>query len=242
MDEDSQLPTEPDALRRMLRDIAGQPPRNPHLDNGPWDFLLRQSDVQIARLRPLLGELLTDSDESVRQQALAVLTNLPTDAKTIERLFEAARQTKLYQTPTLTIAMAQALSTFASQSKRAREAAALLRAIIGTRVPPAASATLFAQQAPDFAVESVARHGDAAPQFAAQVAAIFAGYQRDRLLPYLTSIASLSADTREDAWQRMQVFLGLSADRAAQLAEGVGLTPATGEPPTPEACRQALAL
>jgi hypothetical protein len=240
--DDTKLPLDPDALRHHLRSTADQPPDNPHRDNGPWDFLEREPAAVVDSLvRPILHELLTDGDEAVRRQALSVLTNLPTCDDTIARLFEAAHRTELYQTPALWWAMCQALSVFSSASGREREAAALTRALIGAGVPSAGTATLLAWHEPDFAVDVVARAGDAAPGFAAQVAAIFAGYRRDRLMPYLARIASLSLDTRRDAWDRMQTYLALSPEDAALIAAGHGVD-AAGARPEPDAVRAALGL
>jgi hypothetical protein len=212
------------------------------IDNGPWDFVMRQpEDVVNGLIRPVLHDLLADADEAVRQQALSVLTNLPTYDGTVARLFEAARQPALYRTPALAAAMAQALSVYASGAGRGREAAAAIRVLIGTGVPPAGAATVLALHDPDFAAAVALQAGDAAPSFAAQVAAIFAGYRRERLLPYLAQLAPLSVETRLDAWSRMEVFLALSPDRAAQLAASQGIE-AAAVTPSLEAARTALGI
>jgi|GEM_PF-4597929 len=242
MSTDVPMPTDRRALVAQLRQSASQPPANTQLDNGPWDFLLRQpASVIDSLVRPVLHELVVDPDAEVRRQALSVMTNLPAAQPTIDRIFEVARQATLFQTPVLLQAMAQALTTYAVQTRRTKEAAALLRTLIGTRPPPAVTATVLAQHAPDFAVEAVRRQGEAIAPFAAQVAAIFAAYQRDRLLAYLALLAPLSSSLREDAWQRMQVFIHLPNDRAAALAQAEGL-PAPTTQPTPEEAKAALGL
>jgi len=242
MSADPTLPTDRKELVALLRRTASQPPANLELDNGPWDFLLRQPAEAIDRqIRPVLHELVLDPDAEVRRQALSVMTNLPAAQATIDRIFEAARQATQFQTPPLLLGMAQALTTYAVQARRTKEAAALLKTLIGSRLPPPSTATVLAQHAPDFAVDIVRRHGEAAAPFAAQVAAIFAAYQRDRLLAYLALLAPLSSSLREDAWQRMQVFINLPADRAAQLAQAEGLSPSSTNP-TPDDARAALGL
>src|SRR5256885_8391175 len=131
---------------RFLRELAGQPPRNPHLDSGPWDFLTR---LPVARVRPLLDGLVADADAAVATRAVDVLMSLPPDAASIAALTARANQTRASDDATLRERLQHALANFASESGNERGAAAAIRKLAGHELPPLAAASGLAGYAPD---------------------------------------------------------------------------------------------
>lgn len=124
MGDDPELPAGDDELRAFLRAIAPQPPLNPHLDNGPWDFLLRLPDAELhARVLPIARELLADPDPCVRDRALSLCMNVSHDhdqAATTARLLEIAA-TGLFAEAAPRRRLAQALANVRAGSGREAE-------------------------------------------------------------------------------------------------------------------------
>ncbi len=246
---DPALPQDPNALKKLLRERADQPPENTFVDNGPWDFLSRvPDDARENFVRPVVHELLTDGDPTVRERALGALMNFPTEASTIDRLIEvASRRAQLFADQTvngrrLREKLEHALANVAYGSPREREIAALLRALAGSRVPVEPAATILGKLEPDFAADVVRRHGAAAAQFAVEAAVMVARFHRDELTTWLASAKSLPQDAREQLASRLQPELALDDARLAALAARANLPPPAQPAPSLDQCRKILGL
>ena len=202
---DPVLPRDVAAVAALLRSIAAQPPDNPQLDSGPWDFLQRVSaDDQESLVRPALHQLLDDADARVRLRALGSLMSLPDRPETVERLIELARgrATRFsgieVDGERLGERMSQALAQNAVTAGRAREITGVMHTLAGNDFPGESGASLIAAHDPDWAVDLARRFAQSrcAPGFWASLAGWTALYQRDRLLPLLTALAPLPPDDK----------------------------------------------
>jgi hypothetical protein len=244
MMEDPELPPTESGLRALLRQRADTPPLNPHLDNGPWDFLTRASaGIVESRVRPLLHELAGDDDALVRQRALEVLMQLPTRAETIARLLDLARH-KAWTGQART-RLEHALANWCDGSGRETEIASVLAdlAQADDRLPAAPVAVVLGVRAPDAAVSIVARHaGPGAEAFSADVASMFARFHPDRVLALLGKMRALSSSGKQRVLTQLKTDLALPPDARARLAAVYGVTPSASMLPTLEACAAALGV
>ncbi|HZS41669.1 MAG TPA: hypothetical protein VFF06_32790 [Polyangia bacterium] len=246
--DDPELPGDDAELETMLRQIAAQPPANPARDNGPWDFLLRRADDEVAgRILPLVRRLFDDADPIVRRRAIDLSMNISADAPaTVARLLEAARRPALYggdefEGATLRQRLTHALANRASGSGREREIAQALERLAGDDPPDDAAATVLAKFAPDFAERSTRRFAarPEAERFCIDVAATFAVYQRDRLVRTLAGLRALPAGAKQQILDGLAGDLALPAETIRKLTAKVG-APAPTTAPTLDECRRAL--
>jgi hypothetical protein len=240
---DPVLPADDDALKKLLRKLAPQSPANPAIDNGPWDFLVRQENAAIAtRVRPVLHELAADSDATVRLRAIEVLTNLPEDPGTLGRLIEVAqKRPELFRDARVAQSMQHALANVAMSSGREREIVGVIRTLAGSQLPADAAASVVGVHEPDWTIELARRYAASgrANAFCSSVASMFAGYHRDRLLELLTAMRGLDADAKTQVLASLNTFLVLPDETARTLATHAGVAPPSTKP-TLDECRRAL--
>jgi hypothetical protein len=229
-----------DNLAAQLRALVDAAPENPHVDNGPWDFVTRApSDVIEARVRPVLHELAGDAHARVAARAIDVLMQLPTAAGTIARLLALAP--KLRGDPRALAA--HALANWCYGSGREADIARVLAdfARASDALPPAPVAIVLGVRAPDAALAVVARHaGPGAETFCTDVASMLARFHPERVLDACRAMRALPAPGKQQVLAQLEGDLALDAATRARLAATYGLPAPAGAPPTLDACRAAL--
>lgn len=239
--DDPKLPQGREELALFLQQLAHQPPRNPHLDNGPWDFLSRcDPEVQEQEIRPVLHELLVARDPVVREHAVRALMRLPRSDNSFDRLVEVATQARPLFEGKLGKRLQHALSNLSATPERERRAAETIMLLAGSDVPIVGS--LIGQWLPDYAVELAARfgrtHDDAG--FWCGLVVSTALYRRDALLKVLSSLSGLPKATKELIWSDLEPRLGRDDAHISGLCRAEGIPPPTRPAPSKEEARRCL--
>jgi hypothetical protein len=245
---DPEVPENPKKLAELLRSIAARPPFNPHVDNGPWDFLSRvDAAIRETRVRPVLLELLTDADAVVRDRAIGALMGMPADASTFVRLIDVAEKhpsllAARVDEHTLSQRIQHALSNLAQDAVQRRRAAKATRGLTKDTLPFLSG--LVAQYEPEHLIALARKFPgrEDATGFWADAAGRIALYQRDHLLPLLKALAPLAPETKQEIAQALQEPLTVPDATAAAFAAAEGIAVARSTGPTLAECRNALGL
>lgn len=229
------------ALERRLRETAGQPPENPHLDNGPWDFVAREDAAwQEAVARPVLVKLAGDAAEVIRVRAVDALMLLPAKADTVDRLTALAKAGRF--AGQAAERLQHALSNMATFVGREREVAAAIKRLAGNARPY--PAVVIARYEVEFVIATAKRFAGASDdeQYWPGLAATVAFDQRDRLLELLAALRPLAVSAKEAVLQAVSEALKHEDAHVAAWAKHRGLPPPVAPKPTLEQCRAAIGL
>jgi hypothetical protein len=238
---DFELPRDPAAAAKLLRQIASTPPDPTHGDLTPWDFLERLPDALKEQLaRPVLHELLLDPAPAVRKLALGKLTNFPDSASTAAVLVDAARQRSALYPGEIGQSLQHALSVRAPT----REGAAAIASLARSGPLEMSAAAIVGQYDADAGIALARRHVAAGVDARTwtNLAGAFAMYQRDRLLELLQVMASLPPDAKVRVLGECESALDVSEAHVQAWAQQSGNPPPARPKPSPDECRRVLGL
>jgi hypothetical protein len=239
---DPELPQDPRAVAKLLRELAPQPPANP-ADLGPWDFLERVApDAKEQLVRPALHELLSDRDEIVCKRSIEALTNLPESDGTLNHLIAKARAHM--GSGEVGDALQHALSVYAPTSSRGREITDAIKRLAGNELPLVSTMSVIGRFDPTFSLTLARRHaaGDYPARAWTSLVMSVTMYHRDQLLDLLRILSALPDASKDEVLGEATQTLAASEAHFQAWATHDGLAAPTHSKPTAADCRAALGL